>query len=270
MALQLRRRMGRACRNHSAGGYLKITRTLIAIATGMLVAWSFQGAHAAVEQLATYNGPGAIDGAVVGPGPASGSERLYLAYMYVNRTIDLISVDPASGKWRAFENPAKSEFGAIMALGPDGNIYLGTRPHAHIYQLNPRTNRYKDLGQPAPGEAYIYGLAVASDGKLYGCTYPSAKLIRYDPASGNFEDLGRMDPKEDYAKSIAASDDGFVYVVWGLAQDGLFRFDPRTRGLQLKMKTPLPVTAGFALLDGEIYYASGATIYRYKLPSSQN
>ncbi len=142
--------MGSVCRNHSAGGCLTITRTVIALVSGILVAWSLQEAQAAVEQLATYKGPGAIDGAVVGPGLISGSERLYLAYMYANRTIDLVSVDPATGKWQAFENPAKSEFGAIMALGQDGNIYLGTRPHAHIYQLNPRTNIYKDLGQPVP------------------------------------------------------------------------------------------------------------------------
>ncbi|MES2221072.1 MAG: hypothetical protein V4587_08915 [Acidobacteriota bacterium] len=247
---------------------------LVAIVSWILVAWSFQAAHAGVEQLATYRGPGAIDGAVVGPGPTSGSERLYLAYMYVNRTVDLVSVDPASGKWQTFENPAKSEFGAIMALGPDGNIYLGTRAHAHIYRLNPRTNNYQDLGQPAPGEAYIYGLVTGSDGKLYGCTYPSAKLVRYDPASGKSEDLGRMDPKENYAKSIAASDDGFVYTGIGAARAHLVAYQISTG----KHRDILPASAENAIdqlgqgsiaivhkgKDGRIYAVAGKQYFVVK------
>lgn len=193
-------------------------RILFVIAVSVLTCWAQYGAHAAVEKLGTYSGPGAIDGEVVGPGPTSGSQRLYLAYMYAGRTVDLVSVNPESGKWRSFQNPDKSEFGAIMAVGPDGKIYLGTRPHAQLYQLNPHTGRYRDLGQPVPGEAYIYGLATGTDGKLYGCTYPSASLFRYDTASGKFKDLGRMDPKQQYAKSIAASSDGFIYVGIGSAQ----------------------------------------------------
>jgi outer membrane protein assembly factor BamB len=203
-------------------------RVLVAVASLMLIGWSLHGAQAQVEQLAAYRGPGGIDGAVIGPGPAAGSQRLYLAYMYVNRTVDLVSVDPTSGKWKVFENPAKPEFGAIMILGPDGDIYLGTRPHAHIYQLSPRTGRYRDLGQPAPGEAYIWELTVASDGKIYGCTYPSAKLVRYDPASGKLEDLGRMDPKEEYGRTIAASDDGFVYMGIGTAHAHLVAYQIST------------------------------------------
>ena len=74
-------------------------RVLIAVASLMLLGLSLQMAQGQVEQLATYRGPGGIDGEVVGPGPAAGSERLYLAYMYVDRTVDLVSVDPTSGKW---------------------------------------------------------------------------------------------------------------------------------------------------------------------------
>ncbi len=67
--------------------------------------------------------------------------------------------------------------------------------------------------------------------------------------------------------SVALGPDG---AVWGLAHDGIFRFDPQTRDLQLKEKTPSPVTADFALFNGDIYYASSATICRYELPSIPN
>ncbi|HZY62647.1 MAG TPA: hypothetical protein VFE38_08980 [Edaphobacter sp.] len=213
------------------GRFATMKQALIAIAGLILVGGSLQTAlrtQAPVEKLASYKGPGAMDGEAMGPGPTAGSERLYLAYMYVDRTVDLVSVDPMNGKWQVFENPAKSEYGAIMTLGPDGNIYLGTRPHAHIYQLNPKTGQYKDLGQPALNEAYIWQLTVASDGKIYGCTYPSAKLVRYNPASGKLEDLGRMDPKEEYGRTIAASDDGFVYMGIGTAHAHLVAYQIAT------------------------------------------
>jgi hypothetical protein len=141
-------------------------RLLVLIIALIFAGCTQQKAHGTVEYLGTYKGPGAIDGAVIGPGPAPGTQRLYLAYMYVNRTVDLVSVDPTTGKWQVYENPAKSEYGAVMILGPDGNVYLGTRPHAHLYQFSPRTGTYKDLGQPATGEAYIWGLTVAADGKI--------------------------------------------------------------------------------------------------------
>lgn len=231
-------------------------RFLIVVAVCVLTCWAQNGAHAAVEKLGTYSGPGAIDGHVVGPGPTAGSQRLYLAYMYVNRTVDLVSVNPENGEWRSFQNPDKSEFGAIMGLGPDGKIYLGTRPHAHLYQLDPATGSYRDLGQPVPGEAYVYGLATGTDGKLYGCTYPSASLFRYDTASGKFEDLGRMDPGEQYAKSIAASSDGFIYVGIGSAQAHVVAYQISSG----KHRDVLPASVRKAIdPDGE---GSTATVHR--------
>jgi hypothetical protein len=63
--------------------------------------------------------------------------------------------------------------------------------------------------------------------------------------------------------SVALGNDG---AVWGLANEGIFRFDPQARTLALVARTPQPVTAGFVLMDGALYFASGATIYRYRLP----
>src|SRR6185312_10229359 len=58
--------------------------------------------------------------------------------------------------------------------------------------------------------------------------------------------------KIDYTVSVPLQ--GLVYnsvvlgpdgAVWGLAGDGIFRFDLKTRRLQLEVKTTAPVTAGF-------------------------
>ena len=54
------------------------------------------------EPIATYKGPGAIEDAIIGPGPTPDAELLYRSYMYVDRTLDLVAVDPGTGRWRVF------------------------------------------------------------------------------------------------------------------------------------------------------------------------
>jgi outer membrane protein assembly factor BamB len=175
--------------------------------------------------LVTYRGIGAVLASLVGPGPIPGSERLFQSHIYGN-TLDIVAVDPDSGEYQVFPGPVRGENGAwALAWGPDGNLYIGTLPHAHLFQLNPRTGVMTDLGRPSDSEEYIWRLTVAADGKLYGSTYPSAKLVRFDPATGRSEDLGSMDPDEQYALSIAASDDGYVYVGIGYGKTHLIAYE---------------------------------------------
>src|SRR6185437_16186737 len=118
------------------------------------------------ERLATYRGLGALVASAVAPGPSAGSQRLYLSYLYVDQTIDVVAVDPETGATRVFANPAPTESGArCMAVGPDGNIYLGTLPGAHLLKLDPKAGTLIDLGRPASTESYIWDINFAPDGK---------------------------------------------------------------------------------------------------------
>lgn len=196
------------------------------------------------EDLGVFRGPGTLGwqgpnasppGVIVGPGATPGSETIYLAYTYSGRqrALDLLAVDTKTWRWRRLENPAPSEYGACMVLGPDGNIYYGTRPNARILRLDPRTGIVTDLGQPAPveKESFIYQMTVGADGKIYACTHPSAKLLQCDPATGKLADLGRAAPLdeklhgEQYAYWIAAGKDGFVYESVGIANPFLIAYD---------------------------------------------
>ncbi len=183
------------------------------LALVLIVAAAQCGTPGSFELLATYRGLGSMVASAVGPGPTPGSERLYLSFLYLEETIDVVAVDPATGSFQVFANPAPTEYGArSMVVGPDGKIYLGTLPYAHVLVLDPKEGTLKDLGRPSKTEQYIWDLAFGPDGKLYGATYPQSRLVRYDPATGLLEDLGRMDAKQQYAHYVAASDDGFVYV----------------------------------------------------------
>ncbi len=181
------------------------------------------------HKLGTAVGTGEILASVVGPGPTPGSQRLYESYIYNGSTFDLVAIDPENGNYHVYENPAPSSAGAWgLALGPDGDIYVGTLPDARILRLDPRTGAYTDLGRASSTEQYINSLAVGSDGRIYGSTYPSAKLVRADPKTGKLEDLGRMDPREEYGTPLAASDDGFIYVGIGTSRRNLAAYEIAT------------------------------------------
>jgi streptogramin lyase len=178
------------------------------------------------EKIGTFNAVGGVKGSAVGPGPTPGSQRLYLDYMYIGDTIEIVAIDPKTGNYKTFPNPVASESGSYgLIQGPDGNMYMGSLPNAHLYKLDTKTEKLEDLGMPCPGESYIWDIAVAPDKKLYGCTYPNCKVFSYDPATGKMQDLGRMDPQEKYARYIAAGDDGFLYISTGTVHSGIVAYN---------------------------------------------
>ncbi len=187
------------------------------------------GAAGTFDLLATYRGLGSMVASAVGPGPTEGSQRVYLSYLYLEKTIEVVAVDPATGEFQVFTNPAPTEYGArCMTVGPDGKIYLGTLPYAHFLVLDPKEGTLKDLGRPSKTESYIWDVAFGPDGRLYGATYPQSKLVRYDPATGALEDLGRMDSVQQYAHYVAAGDDGFVYVGIGTSKSNIAAYQIST------------------------------------------
>lgn len=204
-----------------------------------------------------FRGVGACLATVIGPGPQKGTERLYASHVYDGSALDVVAVDPVTGKTDVFTSPLLSESGAwAIALGPDGQIYVGTLPHAHIMRVDWQTKKLIDMGCPSSSELYIWQLALGSDKKLYGCTYPNAKLIRFDPATGKSEDIGRMSATENYARYIAADSKGFVYVGIGTAKRDLVAYEIATGKyrsiLPQSMKGQGTITVAKGM-DGNVY-----------------
>jgi streptogramin lyase len=176
-----------------------------------------------------FTGIGACLKTLIGPGPEPGSQRLYASHIYGGSTLDIVAVDPLTGKADVFPGPLAGEYGAwAMALGADGQVYVGTLPTAHVLRLDWRQRKLVDMGRPSATEDYIWQLALGTDQKLYGCTNEHAKLVRFDPATRKGEDLGRMDPTELYAREVAADDKGFVYVGIGTVKRHLVAYEIAT------------------------------------------
>jgi hypothetical protein len=207
------------------------------LAPGLLLLCSQLNAQAPAEDrfqlLAQYRSYGGLVATTVAEGPVSGSERLYASYLYADNTLDVIAVDPANGSSEVFPNPVPREYGARnIAIGPNGDVYLGSLPHAHFLRVDRKAHRMIDLGQPSPSEEYIWDVAFGADHRLYGVTYPGCRLVRYDPATGKLEDLGKMDPTEKYGRWIVGGRDDFMYIGLGSAKANVAVFNTRTGELR--------------------------------------
>jgi streptogramin lyase len=232
----------------------------IALAAPLFVPAPAQAQSATQEAfhaISTYTGIGQQTAAIVAAGPTVGSQRLYATFMYESNTFDVLSIDPNTGNTTVFHSPVPGEYGAYaMVAGPDGNIYLGTLPHAHFLKLNAQQGTFVDLGRPSSTESYIWSMAFGSDNRLYGGTYPDCKLVRYDPSSGQLADLGRLDPVQQYAHYIAASKDGFVYAGVGPSKANIVAYRISTGG-SVEILPSAAQSAGFAI----VYAAASGNVY---------
>jgi len=63
--------------------------------------------------------------------------------------------------------------------------------------------------------------------------------------------------------SLLAGGDGKIYALFSRA---IARIQPGTFQVDKLADTPIPISAGFAVKDGVIYFASGAHLWRFRIP----
>ena len=100
-----------------------------------------------------FTGVGGCLKQLVGPGPEPGSQRLYAAHIYDGDILEIVAVDPATGKADVFPSPVPGEIGAwALALGADNQVYVGTLPTAHVFRVDWTQRKLIDLGRPSQTE----------------------------------------------------------------------------------------------------------------------
>jgi hypothetical protein len=209
------------------------------------------------EHLGTYVALGGLMASTVAPGPTTGSERLYASYLYIDNTLDVVAIDPKDGKAEVFHSVVPGEYGARnIAVGPDGNVYLGSLPGAHFLKIDRKAHTMVDLGRPSANEEYIWDVAFGQDQRLYGVTYPGCRLVRYDPATQKMEDLGRMDPTEKYGRWIVGGHDRYMYIGLGTAKANIVVFDTKSgemREVLPKEFQSVGIAKPYIGVDGKAY-----------------
>jgi hypothetical protein len=207
------------------------------------------------KKIDQYGQLGEVVNWAVGASSTGQGQQIYISYKYYNGSFDLVEADPFTGNFRVHTSPIANEWGANAEVtGPDGNIYLGTLPHAHWVKYSPATDTMTDLGAASSTEQYIWAATTGADHNIYGVTYPHAKLVRLDPITQKITDLGSMDPTQQYARYIAASADGFIYIGIGSAASTVVAYNIATG--QHKAIVPYYQTGFanvYAAIDNKLY-----------------
>jgi len=108
------------------------------------------------QLVGTFQSIGSVLNQVVGPGPSAGSQLLYVSVASTLSGFDILAIDPVTQSTSVFHTPISGEQDAWgMAVGPDGNIYMGTTPHGHFVRLNVAAGVMEDLGSPSSTESII-------------------------------------------------------------------------------------------------------------------
>jgi hypothetical protein len=138
-----------------------------------------------------------------------------------------------------------------------------TQKEARLFLWDPATRRKIFETVPVAGARSITDLIVAPGGLLYGIA--GQTLFAFDPVSRDVKVRKELPFARPIYNAIAIGPDGNF---WGLASEGIFQIDLKQNEGVLVAKAPQPVTAGFALKDGKIYFASKAEVWSWTLPVS--
>jgi hypothetical protein len=150
------------------------------------------------------------------------------------RTKTWLPMPQASAEFRR-QNPIITD----LVQAPDGRVYFGTFPAAHLARYDPHTKTVVDLGKVAD-EKYVRWLAVTHDGIiLCGVGPQHARVIAYDPRTRSFRTLT---PKEDqtlgaFSKPLAS--DRYVIEAQHSPGGKVLVYDPATLKLLHVYRVPL-------------------------------
>jgi len=158
--------------------------------------------------------------------------------------------------------------GVLLALMPAGCGAPRGAPASGRETAMTKTDalgEFTDHGLVAPPKAGSRGLVVTEDGEKRGVV-----LVWLSDYRGGYA-LLQIDAEDEFGpvsytqgpRNLFAGPDGSIYVLF---LKGIARFDPASSKLSLLARAPVPIEAGGEMLDGSIYFASGARLYSYGIP----
>jgi WD40 repeat protein len=217
----------------------RVQLVLLFVVTMLVVAPGTSMAAGSVRDLGPMLFTKTILGGAFGPGP-NGEQWAYTVNTGEVATFQVL--DAITGeRIDSFDLPAAGGSWG-QAVAPDGTVYVGTWPNAHLYRYRPGASKVEDLGQPPgfEGEPFaIWRVVTDGQGRVYGGTSGSTpgdgRVFRYDPDTDTFKDLGVAFPGDGTVRSIAFSH-GRVYAGTG-EHLHVVEIDPET-GAKREIRLP--------------------------------
>jgi len=154
------------------------------------------------------------------------------------------------------------------ARAPTGGDRTREQDHAVLYTLSwPDLRRGEPIDAGAGRE--VRDLITAPDGRAFGIGESGSPVIVYDPQLGqvthriSLAEYGMGGSGTQAARTTVIGDDGMLYI---LRTGGIVRMNPQTLEHELIARSPMPISAGIALLDGRLYFASETELWSFRLP----
>ncbi len=182
----------------------------------------------------------------------------------------LIEWNAASGSVQLFDvvpNQSVVSLAAWQDLilgGTSSSGGPGSQPitaDAQLFAWNPSTQQVQFQIAPVPGARSITDLIAAPNGMVYGIA--GNTLFEFNPQTQQITNSQTLPFAGVLYNSVAADDAGRI---WGLAGSGIFEIDTNAFSITLIPSSPLPITGGFAMGNGNIYFISRSSVYGYAIP----
>jgi hypothetical protein len=134
-----------------------------------------------------------------------------------------------------------------------------------VFVWNPATARTELTLVPVPGAGAIENLVVTPAGLAYGIAVHTLFVV--DLARAKVVHTAELPFRGGVVYGgMALGPDGNIWGLGGAKEAGVFTIEPGTHKVRLVAQAPEPISAGFGLKDGALYFASGGRVYRYRLP----
>ncbi|NUO96839.1 MAG: twin-arginine translocation signal domain-containing protein [Nonomuraea sp.] len=192
-------------------------------------------------------------------------------YVGTHSKSDLYKLDTTTGQVTKVASYS-DHFIWTMAASPDGKIYLGTSEPGRVHEYDPATGTSRDLGEAAPGEAYVRSVQ-ADDRYVYAGVGANAHLIAIDRVTGEKRDL--LPPAladRDWVSSMHVSATHIAGGMNSLAE--LLVMDKADPAAYKVVKATAPgekYIVSVLIHDGWVYFAGRptGTLYRYELATGK-
>jgi outer membrane protein assembly factor BamB len=192
-------------------------------------------------------------------------------YVGTHARSDLYQLDTLTGV-TSLVGEYPDHFIWTAAASPDGKVYLGCSEPGRVWEYDPATGTSRDLGQPAPGEQYVRGIA-ADDDFVYCGIGSNAHLIAIDRVTGAKQDLLPAEVADrDWVSCLSVSQTHIAGGMNSLAEVALLNKSDAADYKIIKATAPGEKYVVVVLLhDGYVYFAGrpSGTFYRAALDTGE-
>ena len=185
---------------------------------------------------------------------------------YICHGKTFMEFDPAVRDWTFHGVPAKGE-GCYIGFteSPDGRIWAGGCPKAHLISFDPRTRELRDYGRLDKAEKYVNSLAADSAGWVYGGIGTAHwNIVACNATTGEMRQLVEEETRQHGTASVYPSEDGKVY---GVAGKQWFRlFEGRAEPIQPAQKRKAKVIGNIGWGNTKFDLPDGRKVTAYSMP----